>query len=57
MRRFHPFYFARRAVANLRGAPRPAVVTASTIAVAVFLLGAFLLLGENAYASRLGRGR
>jgi cell division transport system permease protein len=54
MRRFHPFYFVRRAFANLRGAPRPAVVTASTIAVAVFLFGAFLLLGQNAYRMLLG---
>jgi cell division transport system permease protein len=54
MRRFHPFYFARRAFANLRGAPRPAAVTSSTIAVAVFLFGAFLLLGQNAYRMLLG---
>jgi cell division transport system permease protein len=54
MRRFHPFYFARRALANLRGAPRPAAVTSSTIAVAVFLFGAFLLLGQNAYRMLLG---
>ncbi len=54
MRRFHPFYSLRRALANLRGAPRPAAVTASTIAVAVFLFGAFLLFGENAYRMLLG---
>jgi cell division transport system permease protein len=49
MRRIRPLYFLRRAAANLRGAPRPAIVTASTIAVAVFLFGAFLLFGENGY--------
>jgi cell division transport system permease protein len=59
MRRLHPFYFLRRALANLRGAPRPAAVTASTIAIAVFLFGAFLLFGENGYRALLawaGRG-
>ncbi|MET0153187.1 MAG: ABC transporter permease [Candidatus Binatia bacterium] len=54
MRRFHPFYFVRRAFANLRGAPRPAAVTASTIAVAVFLFGAFLLFGENVHRTLIG---
>jgi cell division transport system permease protein len=54
MRRFHPFYFVRRALANLRGAPRPAAVTASTIAVATFLFGAFLLFGENLYRTLVG---
>ena len=49
MRRLRPLYFVRRAFANLRGAPRPAAVTASTIAIAVFLFGAFLLFGENCY--------
>jgi cell division transport system permease protein len=54
MRRFRPFYFVRRAFANLRGAPRPAAVTASTIAIAIFLFGAFLLFGENLYRTLLG---
>jgi cell division transport system permease protein len=54
MRRFHPLYFVRRAFANLRGAPRPAAVTASTIAVAVFLFGAFLLFGENVHRTLMG---
>jgi hypothetical protein len=50
--RFHPFYFAP----GLRepAAPRPAAVTSSTIAVAVFLFSAFLLLGQNAYRMLLG---
>ena len=42
-----PFYFFGRAVRNLRGAPLPAIVTAGTIAVSVFLFGAFLLLAGN----------
>jgi cell division transport system permease protein len=54
MRRFRPFYFARRALANLRGAPRSAAVTASTIAIAIFLFGAFLLFGENIYRTLIG---
>lgn len=54
MRALHPLYFVRRAVANLRGAPRPAAVTASTIAIAVFLLGGFLLLSTNAYRALVG---
>jgi cell division transport system permease protein len=54
MKRFHPFYFLRRAVANLRGAPRPAAVTASTIATAVFLLGGFVLLGSNVHRTLVG---
>jgi cell division transport system permease protein len=54
MRRFHPFYFVRRALANLRGAPRPAAVTASTIAIAIFLFGAFLVFGENLYRTLIG---
>jgi cell division transport system permease protein len=54
MRRLHPFYFVRRAFANLRGAPRPAAVTASTIGVAVFLFGAFLLFGQNVHRTLIG---
>lgn len=54
MRRPRPFYFLRRALANLRGAPRPAAVTASTIAIAIFLLGAFVLFGENVYRALVG---
>jgi cell division transport system permease protein len=54
MRRFHPFYFVRRALANLRGAPRPAAVTASTIAIAIFLFGAFWVFGENLYRTLVG---
>jgi cell division transport system permease protein len=54
MRRFHPLYFVRRALTNLRGAPRPAAVTASTIAIAIFLFGAFLLFGENLYRTLVG---
>ena len=54
MRRPRPFYFLRRAVANLRGAPRPAVVTASTIAIAVFLFGAFVLFAANSYRALVG---
>ena len=49
MRRFRPFYFVRRAAVNLRGAPRPAAVTASTIAIAVFLLGGFVVLATNVH--------
>lgn len=54
MRRPRPFYFLRRAGANLRGAPLPAAVTAATIAIAIFLLGAFLLTGENTYRALVG---
>jgi len=54
MRRFHPFYFLRRALTNLRGAPRPAAVTASTIAIAIFLFGAFLIFSENVYRVLVG---
>ncbi|HSD10799.1 MAG TPA: permease-like cell division protein FtsX [Candidatus Binatia bacterium] len=54
MRRLRPFYFVRRALANLRGAPRPAAVTASTIAIAIFLFGAFLLFGETLYRTLIG---
>ena len=54
--------FLRRAVLNLWGAPLPAAVTAATIAIVVFLFGAFLLTGQNTYralvgwAGRVGRG-
>ncbi|MGH7896773.1 MAG: cell division protein FtsX [Candidatus Binatia bacterium] len=54
MRRPRPFYFLRRALLNLRGAPLPAFVTAATIAVAIFLFGAFLLSAENAYRALVG---
>jgi len=54
MRRPRPFYFLRRALLNLRGAPLPAFVTAATIAVAIFLFGAFLLTEENLHRALMG---
>jgi cell division transport system permease protein len=54
MRRPRPFYFLRRAAVNLWGAPLPAAVTAATIAIVVFLFGAFLQTGENAYRALVG---
>jgi cell division transport system permease protein len=54
MRRPRPFYFLRRAVVNLWGAPLPAAVTAATIAIVIFLFGAFLLTGENTYRALVG---
>lgn len=54
MRRIRPFYFVRRAAANLRGAPLPAAVTSATIAIAVVLFGVFLLTAENAYRALIG---
>jgi len=54
MIRPRPFYFLRRAVLNLWGAPLPAAVTAATIAIVVFLFGAFLLTGQNTYRALVG---
>ena len=54
MIRPRPFYFLRRAVLNLWGAPLPAAVTAATIAIVVFLFGAFLLTGQNTYQALVG---
>ncbi len=54
MIRLRPLYFLRRAVTNLRGAPLPAAVTAATIAIVIFLFGAFLLTGENVYRALVG---
>jgi cell division transport system permease protein len=54
MRRPRPFYFLRRALVNLWGAPLPAAVTAATIAIVIFLFGAFLLTGENTYRTLVG---
>jgi len=54
MIRPRPFYFLRRALLNLWGAPLPAAVTASTIAIVVFLFGAFLLTGQNTYRALIG---
>jgi cell division transport system permease protein len=44
----------RRAALNLWGAPLPAAVTAATIAIVVFLFGAFLLTGQNVYHALVG---
>ncbi len=54
MIRPRPLYFLRRAMVNLRGAPLPAFVTAATIAVSIFLFGAFLLTGENGARAIVG---
>jgi cell division transport system permease protein len=54
MSRVRPFYFLRRAWSNLRGAPLPAAVTAATIAIVIFLFGAFLLTGQNVYRALVG---
>lgn len=54
MIRIRPFYFLRRAWTNLRGAPLPAAVTAATIAIVIFLFGAFLLTGENLFRTLVG---
>ena len=55
MRRLRPLYFVRRAFANLRGAPRPAAVTASTIAIAVFLFGLYFWIVDNAIGTLIDR--
>ncbi|MGH7822966.1 MAG: cell division protein FtsX, partial [Candidatus Binatia bacterium] len=49
-----PFYFFRRALRNLRGAPAPAVVAAATIGIAVLLFGLFLLTAENVHRMLVG---
>jgi cell division transport system permease protein len=54
MRRPRPFAVVGRALRNLRGAPLPAIVTAVTISVAVFLFAALLWTAVNARAALLG---
>ncbi|MGH7857861.1 MAG: cell division protein FtsX [Candidatus Binatia bacterium] len=53
-RRPRPFYFLRRALRNLRGAPLPALLSAATIAIAILLFGLFLLSGQNLYRLLVG---
>lgn len=54
MKRPRPLYFLRRTLANLRGSPLAAAVTATTIAIVIFLYGAFLLTGDNTYRALAG---
>ena len=50
-----PFYFLRRALRSLRGAPVPAAVSAATVAIAIFLFGAFLITARNLYRAAVGQ--
>ena len=54
MRRPRPLAAVGRALRNLRGAPLPALVTAATIAVAVFFFAALLWTAVNARAALFG---